>query len=111
MLRRPVQGLRGMYSLATFPVVLVSDSTAVLVVPPVKHYLRIYQTGVTLDCGSPYCKLSTAHMHKTARNCGCNTEYADHRRVRNLFQTKCDDCRADEAPQGVDYGRRPGRQW
>ncbi|KAI6024667.1 hypothetical protein PISMIDRAFT_689093 [Pisolithus microcarpus 441] len=75
------------------------------------HYVRIYQTGITLDCGSPYCKLSTAHMHKTAKNCGCNMEYADHRRVRNLFQTKCDMCQADEAPQGAEYGRRPGRQW
>ncbi|KAI6042978.1 hypothetical protein EDC04DRAFT_2866555 [Pisolithus marmoratus] len=70
------------------------------------HYVPIYETGNTTDCGSPYCKLSTAHMHKTARNCGCNTEYADHQRVRNLFQTKCERCQAAEAAQGMDYGRR-----
>ncbi|KAG6334226.1 hypothetical protein ID866_4870 [Astraeus odoratus] len=72
------------------------------------HYVRIYQTGITHDCESPYCKLSPSHMHKTARNCGCNSEYADYRRVRNLFQTKCDACQADEADQ---HGRRTGRQW
>ena len=43
-----------------------------------QHYVRVYQTGNTYDCGSPGCKLSSAHMHKTARNCGCNT-------VRRLF--------------------------
>ncbi|KAG8213404.1 hypothetical protein J3R82DRAFT_11905, partial [Butyriboletus roseoflavus] len=72
------------------------------------HYVRVYQTGVTIDCGSPTCKLSSAHMHKTARNCGCIAEYADYRRVRNLFQTKCDAC------QYGDYardGHRAGGYW
>ncbi|KAL4064507.1 hypothetical protein J3A83DRAFT_617292 [Scleroderma citrinum] len=76
------------------------------------HYVRVYQTGITFDCGSPHCKLSTAHMHRTAKNCGCNGEYADYRRVRNLFQIKCDDCQAAEAMTNEsDQGRRTGRHW
>ncbi|KAF9236741.1 hypothetical protein BU15DRAFT_26750, partial [Melanogaster broomeanus] len=54
------------------------------------HYVKAYETGTTRDCRSPTCKLSSAHMHKTAKNCGCNDRYTDDRRVRNLFQTKCD---------------------
>ncbi|KAF9223866.1 hypothetical protein BS17DRAFT_123181 [Gyrodon lividus] len=75
------------------------------------HYVRVYQTGVTYDCLSPACKLSSAHMHKTARNCGCNVMYADHRRVRNLFQTKCEDCQsAEEVARSAEFVRRT-RHW
>ncbi|KAF8841766.1 hypothetical protein PAXINDRAFT_163833 [Paxillus involutus ATCC 200175] len=76
------------------------------------HYVRVYQTGITYDCLSPTCKLSSAHMHKTARNCGCNVLYADHRRVRNLFQTKCEDCQnAEEAAHSAEFARRTARHW
>lgn len=128
-----------------------------------QHYVRVYQTGVTIDCLSPSCKLSSAHMHKTARNCGCITvrhllfssfirrvvavmnlfppcarairgdfvlvfaffvassrlltaiilvfhqEYTDHRRVRNLFQTKCDNCQHHDYVS--DNARLAGRHW
>ncbi|KAF8557426.1 hypothetical protein OG21DRAFT_1475516 [Imleria badia] len=69
------------------------------------HYVRAYETGTTFDCGSPGCKLSSAHMHKTARNCGCKSVYDDYRRVRNLFQTKCEPC------QLLEYDARTGRRW
>ncbi|KIM68431.1 hypothetical protein SCLCIDRAFT_13678 [Scleroderma citrinum Foug A] len=75
------------------------------------HYVRVYQTGITFDCESPYCKLSSKHMHKTAKNCGCNAEYADYRRVRNLFQIKCDSCNpaAESGSAASDHCR--GRYW
>ncbi|KAH0832940.1 hypothetical protein J3R83DRAFT_11909 [Lanmaoa asiatica] len=56
---------------------------------------------------SPTCKLSSAHMHKTARNCGCISEFTDYRRVRNLFQTKCDGCQFGPS----DYAGNNGRHW
>ncbi|EIW84019.1 hypothetical protein CONPUDRAFT_119568 [Coniophora puteana RWD-64-598 SS2] len=73
------------------------------------HYVRVYQTGITYDCKQPQCKLSSAHMHKTARNCGCNTEYADHRRVQNLFQTKCEACQIYEEELRAAEFRKLGR--
>ncbi|KAI0316558.1 hypothetical protein OF83DRAFT_237236 [Amylostereum chailletii] len=67
------------------------------------HYVRLYYTGNKTDCGSSTCALSTAHMHKTAKSCYCSRVSYDDRRVINLFQEPCDDCK--EAGL-YDRGRR-----
>jgi hypothetical protein len=38
-------------------------------------------------------------------------EFSDHRRVRNLFQTKCDACLEYEGGGSDEYGHRTGRHW
>lgn len=35
-----------------------------------KHFVQSYYSGKTTDCGSQYCALSSAHIHK-APNCPC----------------------------------------
>ncbi|KAI0049785.1 hypothetical protein FA95DRAFT_1537523 [Auriscalpium vulgare] len=66
------------------------------------HYVRLYSTGVRTDCGSLTCVHSATHMHKTARQCTCSRAIYDNRRVINLFQEQCDDCKE----VGYDRGRR-----
>ncbi|KAI0064746.1 hypothetical protein BV25DRAFT_183299 [Artomyces pyxidatus] len=67
-----------------------------------QHYVKLYSTGVRTDCGLPNCVHSANHMHKTARTCYCSQVIYDDRKVINLFQEPCDDCK--EA--GMDRGRR-----
>jgi hypothetical protein len=38
-----------------------------------QHYVLRYYTGENYDCGRSDCKLSSAHVHKTAKTCFCNT--------------------------------------
>jgi len=61
------------------------------------HYVVTYYSGETWDCESPTCKLSKNHMHKTAKNCFCNTKWTDRRRVQNLIQEPCDACKEARA--------------
>jgi len=68
------------------------------------HYVRLYYSGETKDCGSPDCGLSPNHRHKTAKNCGCKKEYDDNRRVLNLIQAPCDDCIRSVLPSYRDRG-------
>jgi len=76
------------------------------------HYVVSYYTGETYDCGQEDCKLSSAHMHKTAKSCFCNTTWREQRKVQNLFQWKCDDCKAvDEAERSAEFDRRTRRNW
>ncbi|KAI0028863.1 hypothetical protein K488DRAFT_57619, partial [Vararia minispora EC-137] len=56
-------------------------------------YVRVYFTGKKTDCGSRTCALSTAHMHKTTKVCSCSRVTYEDRRVINLFQEPCDDCK------------------
>lgn len=35
------------------------------------HFVALYETGEVTDCMSEDCKTSSAHKHKTAKNCGC----------------------------------------
>ncbi|KAI0925973.1 hypothetical protein AcV5_008556 [Taiwanofungus camphoratus] len=57
------------------------------------HYVVLYYSGERTDCRRPDCGLSSAHMHKTARNCLCPKVYNDQRRVLNLIQEACDACK------------------
>lgn len=75
------------------------------------------------------CKLSKAHKHKTAPNCYCRNvsisvmfsklilirlslkEWRQLRKVRNLFQFKCDVCKEeDEAARSAEFDRIVGRK-
>ncbi|KAH9987329.1 hypothetical protein BJV74DRAFT_504057 [Russula compacta] len=67
-----------------------------------QHYVRLYFTGNRTDCGSPDCLHSMAHKHKTARTCKCSRTIYEDRRVLNLIQEPCDNCK--EA--SYDRGRR-----
>ncbi|KZT73161.1 hypothetical protein DAEQUDRAFT_662869, partial [Daedalea quercina L-15889] len=57
------------------------------------HFVVSYYSGVTIDCNRADCKLSSAHKH-TAQNCGCPSIWYDHRRVQNLIQEPCDECKS-----------------
>ncbi|KAI0077192.1 hypothetical protein K474DRAFT_1111337 [Panus rudis PR-1116 ss-1] len=57
-----------------------------------QHYIKLYESGIIRDCGSSHCGVSTSHNHKV-RNCGCPKYYAEERRVLNLIQDRCDDCK------------------
>ncbi|EPQ54258.1 hypothetical protein GLOTRDRAFT_27801, partial [Gloeophyllum trabeum ATCC 11539] len=57
------------------------------------HNVVLYYTGNRTDCGSSTCALSSAHMHKTSKQCGCSRVIRDDCRVVNLFQTECDACK------------------
>ncbi|ETW83099.1 hypothetical protein HETIRDRAFT_163506 [Heterobasidion irregulare TC 32-1] len=93
MLRKSIQRMRSRCRFHRFSIVAH---------PLLQHYVRLYSTGNTTDCNSPHCAFSAAHMHKTARTCMCHRVMYDDRRVLNLFQEPCDDCK--EA--GFDRGRR-----
>ncbi|KIP08639.1 hypothetical protein PHLGIDRAFT_364632 [Phlebiopsis gigantea 11061_1 CR5-6] len=61
------------------------------------HYVKQYESGIVKDCNSPHCALSKAHCHTTEyakRRCTCNKTYTEDRRVLNMIQDWCDDCRA-----------------
>ncbi|KAI0783559.1 hypothetical protein C8Q75DRAFT_782393 [Abortiporus biennis] len=68
------------------------------------HFVVLYYTGVQSDCGNPSCGLSSAHMHKTAKNCGCPKVWYNHQRVSSLIQEPCDACK--EAALNARVGRR-----
>ncbi|KAL6299878.1 hypothetical protein BKA93DRAFT_819717 [Sparassis latifolia] len=57
------------------------------------HYVLLYYSGEQTDCGRPNCGLSSAHIHKTAKNCPCPKTFRDQRRVLNLIQEPCDACK------------------
>ncbi|KAH8109598.1 hypothetical protein DFH11DRAFT_1691130 [Phellopilus nigrolimitatus] len=57
-----------------------------------QHYVVRYYSGERADCGSPDCKTSSEHRHKTARDCLCPKVHSDNRKVVNMFQFKCDTC-------------------
>ncbi|KIM39779.1 hypothetical protein M413DRAFT_54459, partial [Hebeloma cylindrosporum] len=57
------------------------------------HFVQSYYSGKTTDCGSQYCALSSAHIHK-APNCPCPKEYTDERRIQSMFHKACEECRA-----------------
>ncbi|KAF9476700.1 hypothetical protein BDN70DRAFT_155957 [Pholiota conissans] len=70
---------------------------------PCAHFVKSYYSGERIDCQSPYCALSSAHMHK-APNCPCPKVLTDERRIQSMFHTKCDQCKGAD-PINV---RRPG---
>ena len=78
-----------------------------------QHFVILYYSGEKWDCGSPNCGLSSQHAHKNARNCPCprvrggegvvadacwlTTQllqtYRERRKVLNLIQEPCDNCK------------------
>ncbi|RPD75167.1 hypothetical protein L226DRAFT_534742 [Lentinus tigrinus ALCF2SS1-7] len=58
-----------------------------------QHFVILYYSGEKWDCGSPNCGVSSAHAHKTARNCPCPKSYRERRKVLNLIQEPCDACK------------------
>ncbi|KZT03941.1 uncharacterized protein LAESUDRAFT_715866 [Laetiporus sulphureus 93-53] len=58
---------------------------------PRQHYVKLFESGNTVDCGSPTCGLSKAHMH-SSENCGCPRVYEEVQRIQNLIRYYCDDC-------------------
>ncbi|PCH42270.1 hypothetical protein WOLCODRAFT_72134, partial [Wolfiporia cocos MD-104 SS10] len=68
------------------------------------HFVVMYYSGNRSDCKRPTCGLSSAHMHKTAKNCLCTKTYGDYRRVLNLIQEPCDTCK--EAAFAARVSRR-----
>ncbi|TDL25499.1 hypothetical protein BD410DRAFT_813289 [Rickenella mellea] len=57
-----------------------------------QHYVRRYYTGNRTDCLEEDCKTSSAHKHKTARDCGCPQVKEDDQKIVNMFQCKCESC-------------------
>ncbi|KAM5538551.1 hypothetical protein V8D89_007884 [Ganoderma adspersum] len=57
------------------------------------HFVILYYSGEKWDCGSPNCGLSSQHAHKNARNCPCPKTYRERRKVLNLIQEPCDNCK------------------
>ncbi|EIN05754.1 hypothetical protein PUNSTDRAFT_91335 [Punctularia strigosozonata HHB-11173 SS5] len=55
------------------------------------HFVALYETGEVTDCMSEDCKTSSAHKHKTAKNCGCPAVKWQRRKIQNMFRTKCPD--------------------
>ncbi|PFH53071.1 hypothetical protein AMATHDRAFT_138131, partial [Amanita thiersii Skay4041] len=57
-------------------------------------FVKSYYSGDKVDCESSDCRTSDSHTHK-APNCPCGTVRQDHRRIMNLFQFPCDDCKRE----------------
>ncbi|KAH8100091.1 hypothetical protein BXZ70DRAFT_205387 [Cristinia sonorae] len=69
------------------------------------HFILLYYSGVTTDCQQPTCGLSAAHMHKTAKNCGCTKVWQDQMKRVNLIQEACDPCKEAAMDALVRSGR------
>ncbi|KAF8899955.1 hypothetical protein CPB84DRAFT_1108317 [Gymnopilus junonius] len=67
-----------------------------------QHFVKSYYSGERIDCNSPTCGLSVAHVH-TAPNCPCPKVATDERRIQSMFHKPCDDCR------NAEFARRVGR--
>lgn len=62
---RSVQRLRSISSSSIYPDRMLTHHP--------QHFVVVYYTGERFDCGKSDCKLSKEHMHKTAKECFCNS--------------------------------------
>ncbi|KAJ3983958.1 hypothetical protein F5890DRAFT_109814 [Lentinula detonsa] len=70
---------------------------------PIQHFQRTdYAPGPIIDCNSPYCGVSNAHMHTSP--CNCSQRIAIRERIVNQFYTICDNCKR------IELDRRVGRR-
>ncbi|KAK7691297.1 hypothetical protein QCA50_004691 [Cerrena zonata] len=59
-----------------------------------QHYVKLYESGFINDCGSKRCGVSTCHGHAaTDKMCQCPKLYVEDRKVLNLIQDRCEDCK------------------
>ncbi|TFK72932.1 hypothetical protein BDN72DRAFT_835582 [Pluteus cervinus] len=62
------------------------------------HFVKAYYSGEKTDCYLGTCRSSENHIHR-ALECPCpKHDPVDERRIINMFQTTCDDCKGVAYP-------------
>ncbi|RDX49027.1 hypothetical protein OH76DRAFT_621036 [Lentinus brumalis] len=57
-----------------------------------QHFHGRYYSGERVDCMSPKCKTSTAHIHNPNLGCRCATIVTNRNKVQSVIHAKHPDC-------------------